>query len=342
MVTIISREPFKSQFMSALSNLLHSSSNSSITTLVIRLIGQMGGQTRTVLRDRIDLTSFSFSRKMLVQYEANNLFCMDPYVMLAVSLIERNLIVKSLGDSEIKLSRTIACSTASILHMRNIRKHYKQAAVNCLETIFYLCCEKGGVLLLPTVTTHLRVPLDSPDAVERHSNAPSQEHDIISLLFYGLLLACCDVEIRDEASAVLRRIVCYLTGLMLNHTIKTPKEVESLLPSQYYHTLNVVVSGVVPSLSPFMINFPAGCLSPQLLLNGAIALLEREIPTVADVVLDMLMYMREVLLHLLFDEGALRWVALPSVELPLMEMSKHTVVSDWRYKVGLKRRRSEA
>lgn len=335
MAMIISKEPFKSQFMSALSNILHTSSNSSITSLVIRMIGQMGGQSRTVLRDQIDLTSFSFSRKMLVQYRGNILFPMDPYIMLAVSLIERNLIVKSLGDSEIKLSRTIACSTSSILHMRSIRKHYKLMAVHCLENVFYLCCEKKGVLLHPTIANHLRIPLNTPDSVKRHSLAQSQENDILSLLFYGLLLACCDVEIRDEASAILRRIACYLTGLILNHTVKTPKEADSPLLSQHYHALNLIVNGVVPSASPFIVKFPPDCLSPQLLVNGVIALLEREIPTVVDVTLDVLTYMREVLLHLLNDKGEMKWVALPSLELPIMEMCKHTVISDWRYKVGV-------
>ena len=287
---IISREPFKSRFMSALFNLLHTSSNSSITVLVIRMLGKLGGTARTLLRDRIDLTSFSFSWKILVQCEGSILFPMDPYVMLAVTLIERNLIVKSLGDSEIKLSRTIACSTTSILHMRNIRKHYKLVAVRCLENMFYICCEKKGVLLHPTIDNHIRIPLTSPDSVKRHSIVQSQENDILSLLFYGLLLACCDVEIRDEASTILRRIVCYLTGLMLNHTIKTPKEVEPRYPSQHYHALNVVVSGVVPTLSPYMMDFPVDYLSPQLLLNGVIALLEREIPNVVDVVLDVFMY----------------------------------------------------
>ena len=337
MAMIISREPFKSRFMSALFNLLHTSSNSSITVLVIRMLGKLGGTARTLLRDRIDLTSFSFSCKILFQCEGPILFPMDPYVMLAVTLIERNLIVKSLGDSEIKLSRTIACSTTSILHMRNIRKHYKLVAVRCLENMFYICCEKKGVLLHPTIDNHIRIPLTSPDSVKRHSIVQSQENDILSLLFYGLLLACCDVEIRDEASTILRRIVCYLTGLMLNHTIKTPKEVEPRYPSQHYHALNMVVSGVVPTLSPYMMDFPVDYLSPQLLLNGVIALLEREIPNVVDVVLDVFMYMREVLLHLLNDKGELRWVALPSVEMPMMEMSKHTVISDWRYKVRVRK-----
>ena len=335
MVMIICNEPFKSRFISSLTNILHTTSSSYIIKLVISLLGKLGGRTRTLLKDRIDLASYSFSRKLLLQYDEHSYLPMDSYIILTVSLLERNLIVKSLEDSEVTLSRMLHCTRSSIARLRSIRRSYKLTATRSLEHVFYLCCEGKEIIISPSNSYQLKTNLCSTKSIRHPTSDQCQQDEIISLLFYGLVLACCDIEIRDEAFTILQRIACYMVGLLINYTGKGQIDPPPSIPSQYLYAVSQDALGVVPIPFPLTISFPPDILSPELLVRVIAVLLEREIPNAVEVVLDISNYMTDILIDMISNKRQMLWEIVPTVEFFITTIMKHAVISNWRCKVAI-------
>ena len=113
----------------------------------------------------------------------------------------------------------------------------------------------------------------------------------MSLLLYGLLLACCDSEVKAVALEKVKAFFTYITCLILNHThFRTDEkdEVFSLLSrsSKYHGILMHLSLGVVPVMSPFVVSFPPDCLSPLVVTDVLVALLDNEFPSVDDLVVE--------------------------------------------------------
>ena len=131
--------------------------------------------------------------------------------------------------------------------------------------------------------------------------------------------------------------------------------------SKYHGILMHLALGVVPVLSPFVISFPPDCLSPLLLSDVLVALLDNEFPSVEDLVVEASLVIWKVV-----EEQAQRqacesclatdsmdgnttgntadskalpiqcselWMALPYMETFLASLLMHCVGNGWRCRV---------
>ena len=184
----------------------------------------------------------------------------------------------------------------------------------------------------------------------------------MSLLLYGLLLACCDSEVKAAAQAKVEAFFTYFACLILNHTrFRTDEkdEVFSLLnkSSKYHGILMHLSLGVVPVMSPFVVSFPPDCLSPMVLSDVLVALLDNEFPSVDDLVVDASLVFWKVVeeqtqrqssesfptqvstqvntqvnTHVSAQCSEL-WMALPYMESFLASLLLHCVGNGWRCRV---------
>ena len=193
----------------------------------------------------------------------------------------------------------------------------------------------------------------------------------MSLLLYGLLLACCDSEVKTVALEKVKAFFTYITCLILNHThFRTDEkdEVFSLLSrSSNYHGILMHLSlGVVPVMSPFVVSFPPDCLSPLVVTDVLVALLDNEFPSVDDLVVEASLVFWKVVeeqaqaqasvfVSAAQSDGASNadsidnansesntntthcnalWMALPYMEAFLASLLLHCVGNGWRCRVA--------
>ena len=227
---------------------------------------------------------------------------MDSHIVEAVELLLRNLIVEPLDGTTTKLSQTLRCSPENVEVIRGIRVQYKLRAIDLIEKCLTACVSNPSAVANPLLCHQLAMALDEPslggmetvkDAAEEALPLQSEkvQERCVSLLLYGLLLACCDSEVKAVALEKVKAFFTYITCLILNHThFRTDEkdEVFSLLSrsSKYHGILMHLSLGVVPVMSPFVVSFPPDCLSPLVVTDVLVALLDNEFPSVDDLVVE--------------------------------------------------------
>lgn len=309
MISLLQSEPCKGMLTSAVSTILHTSSNQRITSQALALLGRLGGRSRTVLRGSVDLPCFS---NPCDGYEvlfpsassaiSHHVITMDSHIAEAVELLLRNLIVEPLDGTTTKLSQTLRCSPENVEMIRGIRVQYKLRAIDLIEKCLTACVSNPSAVTNPLLCHQLAMALGEPslggmetvkDAAEEALPLQSEkvQERCVSLLLYGLLLACCDSEVKAVALEKVKAFFTYITCLILNHThFRTDEkdEVFSLLSrSSNYHGILMHLSlGVVPVMSPFVVSFPPDCLSPLVVTDVLVALLDNEFPSVDDLVVE--------------------------------------------------------
>lgn len=309
MISLLQSEPCKGMLTSAVSTILHTSSNQRITSQALALLGRLGGRSRTVLRGSVDLPCFS---NPCDGYEvlfpsassaiSHHVITMDSHIAEAVELLLRNLIVEPLDGTTTKLSQTLRCSPENVEMIRGIRVQYKLRAIDLIEKCLTACVSNPSAVTNPLLCHQLAMALGEPslggmetvkDAAEEALPLQSEkvQERCVSLLLYGLLLACCDSEVKAVALEKVRAFFTYITCLILNHThFRTDEkdEVFSLLSrsSKYHGILMHLSLGVVPVMSPFVVSFPPDCLSPLLVTDVLVALLDNEFPSMDDLVVE--------------------------------------------------------
>lgn len=309
MITLLQNEPCKSMLTSSLSTILHTSSNQRITTQALALLGRLGGRSRTVLRGDVDLPCFSNpSNGYEVLFPSassvlsHHLITMDSHIAEAVEFLFRNLIVEPLDDTTAKLSQKLRCSPENVEMTRSIRVQYKLRAIDMIEKCITACVSNPSVVMNPLVCYRLAMCLGDPNIGDMETeDDPAQEETLVqnektqercvSLLLYGLMLACCDSEVKDVALEKMKAFFTYFACLILNYTRFRTDEKDDLSAllsksSKYHGILMHLALGVVPVLSPFVISFPPDCLSPLLLSDVLVALLDNEFPSVEDLVVE--------------------------------------------------------
>lgn len=371
MITLLQNEPCKSMLTSSLSTILHTSSNQRITAQALTLLGRLGGRSRTVLRGDVDLPCFSNpSNGYEVLFPSassvlsHHLITMDSHIAEAVEFLFRNLIVEPLDDTTAKLSQKLRCSPENVEMTRSIRVQYKLRAINMIEKCITACVSNPSVVTNPLACYQLAMCLGEPNiggmemvedpAQETLAQNEKTQERCVSLLLYGLMLACCDSEVKDVALEKMKAFFTYFACLILNYTrFRTDEkdDLSSLLnkSSKYHGILMHLSLGVVPVLSPLVISFPPDCLSPLLLSDVLIALLDNEFPSVEDLVVEASLVIWKVV-----EEQAQRqagesclaadntqlpiqcnelWMALPYMETFLASLLMHCVGNGWRCRV---------
>lgn len=94
---MLQREPYRTQFVAALNNIIHNSSNSTITTNAIQLLGRFGGRSRSLLHGRISIPCMTSTAEGYVVILNGQRFIMDDVLEITVQLLERNLIAEFFG-----------------------------------------------------------------------------------------------------------------------------------------------------------------------------------------------------------------------------------------------------
>lgn len=349
MIRILHNEPSKTMFTSALNTILHTSSNQRITLLALSLLGRLGGRSRSLLRGDIDLpcysspsTGFEVVFRSLSSSVRHHLITMDSYIAEAVGLLYRNLIVESLDDTVAKLSQTLRCSPTNIEKIRRVRVQYKLRAIDMLEKCLVACCSCSAVDVDPSLCYALEMCLrrDEPHAMPPSDGEKAQER-CVSLLLYGLLLACCDSEVKDEAIARVKSFLTYFACLMMSNTHfrKGDQDDIGILfnnASSYSEVLHNLSMGVISILSPLVVTFPPDSLSPLVLFNVIASLLDNEFPSVDDLVVDVSIHFWNVVEEQAKRKGSALWIALPCMESFLASLLHHCVKSGWRCRVGVR------
>ena len=346
MIRILHNEPSKTMFTSALNTILHTSSNQRITFLALSLLGRLGGRSRSLLRGDIDLpcysspsTGFEVVFRSLSSSVHHHLITMDSYIAEAVGLLYRNLIVESLDNTVAKLSQTLRCSPANIEKIRSIRVQYKLRAIDMLEKCLVACCSCPAVDVDPSLCYALEMCLrrEEPHAMAPSDGEKAQER-CVSLLLYGLLLACCDSEVKDEAIARVKSFLTYFACLIVNNTHFRKGDQDDIAilfndASSYSEVLHNLSMGVISILSPLVVTFPPDSLSPLVLFNVIASLLDNEFPSVDDLVVDVSIHFWNVVEELAKRKGSALWIALPCMESFLASLLHHCVKSGWRCRV---------
>ena len=166
MLSLLQREPYRSQFVATISSILHTSSIYTITSSALQLLGasprllsrpgRFGGRSRSLLRGYLSLPCTMAPATGFVVEVAGTPWVLDDLLETAVRLLDRNLIVESLEGTESKLSVTLRTHPDNIALTRGVRIAYKRIAIHLLELSFTACCHHQAAPCDPTLVYRLR------------------------------------------------------------------------------------------------------------------------------------------------------------------------------------------
>lgn len=337
-LSLLQREPYRTQFIAALTNILHNSSNSTITTNTLQLLGRFGGKSRSLLHGRVSIPCMTSTIEGYAVVIDGRRFVLDNVLEVAVQLLERNLIAESLENTETKLASTLRTQPSTIKMMRGVRIAYKRIAIHLLEQCIIACCYQE----LTPIDPHLVYRLKSvvfgepyvPDNLTKIS-LNLQQDQVISLIIYGLLLSCCDTEVMDEAKASVQRITTLFTALLINYstTFRDLDGVTDFNKSAFFREKTVQRMGLPLDFLPVGFHPPHGTLCITSFFEALISLLYRDFPSVTDVVCDVVAMIWDVICQQSETKEAALYLAAPCMELFFLLSEKNVHHHDWRVHV---------
>lgn len=343
MLTLLSEEPLKSEFMAALNTIVHNSSNQSIVAQALALFGHLGGKTRSSMRPHIDLPCIeSDPSGYMVSLHCPNQeeypICCDRFLEEAVGLIYRNLIVEPIEGTEIKLGSTLHCNPKSIVMIRSQRAFYKKISLRIIESCLIACCNTSDfVSNLDLNSLNCLLETKEYDVSQLFPKQDNQDR-VICLLLYGLLLACCDVEVGEVAKEMARRVISFMVSLFINYTYKVDdsshsfsfKSISEFQSSSFQSTY-----GVCPCKCPLHVVIPQHTLSPRLLFAVLAALLDCEIPTVSSKIIEISQIVLSVIEEYTEQNPEDYCLMVPLIEMFMAVLLKHGLDGGWRCKENI-------
>lgn len=267
-IGLMQRDVCRHEFIASLYTILHNSSNNTISSLALTILGRLGGKARSSLKGSISLPSISPSSGYLVLVNGHS-YPLDDVLEVAVSLLERNLIVESLDQTETKLATMLRTPVTNIRMLRGVRRTYKKAGIHLLEQCITACFQSPG-FINPALTYRLE------QVVQVEIKGNNETERVVCLMLLGLLLACCDSEVKDQAYQSVTRIVISLVCLMRQQVC--PNSSYSTLWRKAQNMTDEILSqsflGVMPPPFPFILNTDYS-LSPTVLFKSLTALFYR-------------------------------------------------------------------
>lgn len=336
---MLQREPYRTQFVAALTNIIHNSSNSTITTNAIQLLGRFGGRSRSLLHGRISIPCMTSRTEGYVIILGGRRFVLDDVLDIAVQLLERNLIAESLENTETKLASTLRTLPSTIRMMRDVRIAYKRIAIHLLEQCIIARCYQGPTPIDPLLVYRLQSVIFGEAYVPDSCKASSlnlQQDRVITLIIYTLLLSCCDTEVMKEAKTSIRRITTLFISLLINYSTKNRNltDITSFYKSAFFREKTVQRLGMPLDFLPVGFHPPSETLCITSLFESLISLLYRDFPSVTDVVCDVVTMIWDVLCQQSTTKEAALYLAAPCMELFFLQSRQNVHNQDWRVHVG--------
>ena len=318
------RDVCRHEFIASLYTILHNSSNNTISSLALTILGRLGGKARSSLKGSISLPSITPSHGYLILVNGHS-YPMDDVLEIAVSLLERNLIVESLDQTETKLATMLRTPISNIRMLRGVRRSYKKIAIHLLEQCLVACFQSSG-FINPALTYRLE------RVVKVEMKADSGTERVVCLMLLGLLLACCDSEVKDQAYQSVSRIVISLVCLMRQQIC--PNSSSSSLWRKSQNMTDDILSqsflGVIPPPFPYVLNTDTS-LSPTVLFKSLTALFYRG----DEVCIDVAIQISNQLWTLLNDSpSSFLTVLVPCWEELLHEFLRVIHNGTWHSRVG--------
>ena len=211
--------------------------------------------------------------------------------------------MESLENTSGKLAETLRVQTANIHTVRSVRIAYKRIAMNLIQKAIIACLHGNTTLRDPSLIYKLEFIMNFSEKMEEEKDDDNDGDDdqavsatnkdeprVVSLLIYGLLLMCCDSEVKEEAKSILHRVSTPIILLAISYIQKPEKEEDAfteLLRSNVFKEITSQRIGVSVNALPFRYTPPPQTLSASVLFEALIALLCRDFPCVADVIAEV-------------------------------------------------------
>ena len=263
---------------------------------------------------------------------------MDLILEFAVQLLERNLIVESLANTTPKLAATLHIQEANIKSIRSTRIAYKRIAMNLLQTAFLACLNGKAILQDPSLVYKLELMLygeSMSESSEEIYEAKQEKNRVMALLLYGVLLMCCDIEVKEEARQILHRMITYLSLLFVAYTQKTDYNyITQLYQSQVFKEITSQRIGISVQSLPFKYNPPTHSISATVIFEALVALLCRDFPCVADVVSDVMEWIVKTVMQDIKDPNFSLVLQTSYLEFFFLLSEKKIDNHNWRVHVG--------
>ena len=292
--------PILCSSLASINSIIHNSSNAYITQRAIQLLGQFGGRSRSHLRvsPSLPVVRPSDGYQIILHGEV---FTLDLILELTVQLLERNLIVESLENTTAKLAATLRIQKANIESVRTTRIAYKRIAMSLLQTAFLACLNGKAILQDPSLIYKLELALYGDSLSEGSDEVyetRKEENRVMALLLYGILLMCCDIEVKEEANQMLHNMITPLLLLLVAYTRKA----DNTCYIEFYQSkvLKEITSqriGTSIQSLPYKYMPPMHTISATVLFEALVALLCRDFPCVADVVTDVMEWIAKAILQ---------------------------------------------
>lgn len=348
MLSLLQREPYRSQFIATMSSILHNSSTYTITSSALQLLGsevvspsrpgRFGGRSRSMLRGRLSLPcTMTPSSGFAVDVDGTP-WVLDDLLETAVRLLDRNLIVESLEGTETKLSVTLHTHPDNITLTRGVRIAYKRIAIHLFQLCFTACCHHQTTPRDPTLVYRLESVLSGTAhfaPLESASVLLKSQSRVVMLILYGLLLACCDVEVKEEAMRSVHEITTYVAALVVNYSTyqKDSQYEEYFMNSQFLRERAKERMGVIVDSLPITYTAPANSLDLIVFFEALLTLLCRDYPSVTDVVCEVVKNLWSVIQEQSSKKSIAMILAVPCMELFFFLSEREVHHHDWRVHV---------
>ena len=218
-----------------------------------------------------------------------------------MQLLERNLIVESLENTTAKLAATLRIQKANIESVRATRIAYKRIAMSLLQTAFLACLNGKATLQDPSLVYKLELALGGESLSEGSDEVyetRKEENRVMALLLYGILLTCCDIEVKEEAKQILHHMITPLLLLIVAYSQKADDNYcIELYQSKVFKEITSQRIGTSVRPLPFKYMPPMHTISATVLFEALVALLCRDFPCVADVVNEVMEWTAKTVLQ---------------------------------------------
>lgn len=308
----------------------HNSYNTAFAINVLSLLGRLGGKTRSILKDRIDLPSFADTDEhFVVSFLNEKTWNIDRISELLLSFLHRNLIPTIDTKLNNKVCITVHCQTDSIDMMRNTRIFFKKHALHAVAMLLNAFCSNEFVLFNPYMYYQIEPSLKTLEQAKQLT----YEDRCCCMMLFSVLLSCCDCELKEEAQAILKSFLSYLSFLFIKHVVPNQEGdsfwFSSPLASQ--ETINKTVFG--PTIAPLShkVAVPPNALSPLLLAHPLLHLLERDDSFYSDVVIETIHMLLDLFAEICPDQAEMCGILFYDYFFSLF--FKDTVTGGWRLKV---------
>ena len=355
---MLQQDGVRNDFIASIYSILHNTSNSNLISMVLHTFARLGGHSRAELRGCIDLPAVSHVSCFLIEY-SNHPWDIQRYFELAVKFLDRNLILESLDSLNTKLSVTLRCSKESIAKIRAIRVQFKRLALQLVEQGLRLCLSLFENMIPVDLSLVAYLRKTSSKSKEMHENEQidpsmsagslhepsirvfcaddianafsnlSDQDRAVSLLFLGLFIACCDVEVKAEAQQILSHYLAYFASLFVSYSTSSSLPSTPSLASQASRSM--VMGPSTPCL-PLGLAVPLFTLNPLLILHTLVLFLQRDQPIVSSVVIHALDVLFD---HIRRYQSDSMLLEVFLAECLLQIATRYELEGQWRLKMNL-------